>query len=144
MCAARYTFGCVFHMSSGYDVRRIFGERPQILWCHASQPTPSHGRRRFLRPQLHTWRTGPCQYRQYQLDVSTPISYAAMTLTGFSSVGIVIIAIISLLVSNCSPLYLRLFLIISMDRCPFVGSRLSIGKYWNPHQEQPHHCPDII
>ena len=34
--------------------------------------------------------------------MSTPDSYVAMTLTDFSSVGIVIIAIISLLVSDCS------------------------------------------
>ena len=101
MCAARYTFGCVFYTSSCHDLRRI-GERPQILWRHASQPTPDHGRRWFLRPQLYTWWTGPCQYRQYQLDVSTPDSYVAMTLTDFSSVGIVIIAIISLLVGDCS------------------------------------------
>jgi len=60
MCAARYTFGCVFYTSSYHDDRRHFDERPQILWRHASQPTPCHGRRRFLRPQLHTWRTGPC------------------------------------------------------------------------------------
>ena len=144
MCAARYTFGCVLYTFSCHDLRQI-GDRPQILWRHGSQPTPDHGRRRFLRPQLYTWRAGPCQYRQYQLDVSTHDSYVAMTLTDFSSVGIVIIAIVSLLVSDCSPLCLRLFLITSTDRCPFVGSGLLTGEYClSGTYVRPPHCPDII
>jgi len=111
----------------------MFGGCPQILRSYASQSTPSHRRHRFHRPQLHSRRTGSCQYCQYQLDVSNFTSFVTASLIDFASVGIVIIAMISLFVSDCISLCF-LFLIASMDRCPSVGSRFSAGKYWH------HHC----
>lgn len=106
MCTARYTFGCVFYASLCHPWF-FTNDVPQILWRHASQPTLCHERRVLLCPQLHTRRAGPCQYRQYKLDVSDPTAYAAVSLTDFNSVGIVIIAVISLFVSDCSPLRLH-------------------------------------
>jgi hypothetical protein len=75
--------------------------------------------------------------------VSTPDSYVAMTLTEFSSVGIVIIAIISLLVSDCSPLCLPAYF-SSPQRTGVLlwdqGYQLvSIGTH-----VRPRHCPDTI
>src|SRR5260221_4603621 len=119
MCTARYTFGCVSYVSLCHPWF-FTNNVPQILWRHASQPTLCHERSVLLRPQLHTRRASSCQYRQYQLDVSDPTAYPAVSLTDFYSVGIVIIAIISLFVSDCSPLRLHVFLIAWMYRGPFV------------------------
>ena len=55
-----------------------------------------------------------------------------MNLTDCASVGIVIISLISLFVSKCSPFIFLRFLIASVSRCPSVGSGSSTGKHFLP------------
>jgi hypothetical protein len=52
---------------------------------------------------LHTRRSGSFQYRQHQLDVGNIACYAIINLRLCFSIGIVIISVISLFVSRCSP-----------------------------------------
>ena len=53
----------------------------------------------------------------------------------FSSIGIIIVAVTSLFVSECGRPVPYGFLIVSLDRYLFVASRLSIGAHCDPHVE---------
>ena len=69
--------------------------------------------------------------------------HTIMNLTDCASVGIVIIALISLFVSKGS-LYILQFLIASVSRCPSVGSGSSTCEHVLPIGEQPRHFSDIL
>ncbi len=101
MCQARYTFGLVLLLLI-FTLRRRLTAGRQLLWRYHPQHIQFSLHDRVLYTQLYPWRTNVSKHNQWQsqLEVCCFIvrySYIREVQTLYS-VGIVIIAIISLLV----------------------------------------------